>query len=429
MAQIPVAPDIPKPDDRYKADVLLIMAHPDDDTEIAPYLARLVFDEHKRVAAIYATRGDAGGNLVGMEQGRALGDVREIEARRALAALGIANVWFLREPDTPGQDVLHSLEAWQHGSTLENVVRLVRLTQPDVILTMLPDYVAGENHGDHQAAAVVAVEGFDSAADPLMFPEQLAAPREQARSGNFVEGLKPWQAKKIYFFDADGYHQFDGKGPQFRTTDLSPAKGVAYSQFRRIAWSYYATQNEFTPRQLDDLSVAPVRLVFGKSLVKSSVAGDVFEGLPCGDLPFSRPSGSAPEAHADLTLELGDPWSFYQKLWAAHDLKTLPSLVEPEAEVNAGESFWVALSIRNGTASGQQVAIRSVIPEGWKMTPADQLYRLGPNQTYPIQLALVAPTYRSPVWRELRWTSEVDGKVVGEARLNIHVVQPNLPSQ
>jgi LmbE family N-acetylglucosaminyl deacetylase len=88
----PEAPPIPKPDERYKSDVLLIVAHPDDEVEIAPYLAKAVLDEHKRVAVIYATRGSAGGNRLGMEQGAALGAVREIEARRALAALSVVNV-------------------------------------------------------------------------------------------------------------------------------------------------------------------------------------------------------------------------------------------------------------------------------------------------------------------------------------------------
>jgi len=39
---------------------------------------------------------------------------------------------------------------------LAQIVRLVRLTRPDVVLTWLPLYVAGENHADHQAASVIA---------------------------------------------------------------------------------------------------------------------------------------------------------------------------------------------------------------------------------------------------------------------------------
>ncbi len=48
------APALPSPDDRYKADLLLIVAHPDDDVVIGGYLARVALDEHKRVAVISA---------------------------------------------------------------------------------------------------------------------------------------------------------------------------------------------------------------------------------------------------------------------------------------------------------------------------------------------------------------------------------------
>src|SRR5262245_9606334 len=154
------APVLFPPDERYKADILLIVAHPDDETAISSYLARAIFDQHKRVAVIYGTRGDAGGNSVGFEQAASLGAVREIEARRALASFGVMNVWFLGGPDTPGQDVLKSLETWRHGNALEQTVRLVRLTRPEVILTWLPCYVVGENHDDHQAAGVIATEAF-----------------------------------------------------------------------------------------------------------------------------------------------------------------------------------------------------------------------------------------------------------------------------
>src|SRR6476661_4746501 len=77
------APPLVPPDERYKADILLVVAHPDDETAISSYLARAIFDQHKRVAVVYGTRGDGGGNNVGNEQAASLGVVREIEARRA----------------------------------------------------------------------------------------------------------------------------------------------------------------------------------------------------------------------------------------------------------------------------------------------------------------------------------------------------------
>jgi hypothetical protein len=72
------------PDERFKADILVIVAHPDDETEVTGYLARAIFDEHKRVAVIFGTHGDGGGDATGQEQAAALGAERGIEAVRAL---------------------------------------------------------------------------------------------------------------------------------------------------------------------------------------------------------------------------------------------------------------------------------------------------------------------------------------------------------
>src|SRR5579863_608605 len=167
------AVELREPDARYKADILLVVAHPDDEGAATAYLARAI-DEGKRVAVVYGTRGGNGGNEVGTEQASGLAAIREIEARRASATLGITNVWFLDGKDTAGQDVLVSLANWEHGAALQQLVRLVRLTRPEVVLTFLPGTFIGEDHGDHQAAGVVATEAFDLAGDPTVFPNQVA---------------------------------------------------------------------------------------------------------------------------------------------------------------------------------------------------------------------------------------------------------------
>ena len=78
----------------------------------------------------------------------------------------------------------------------------------------MPNYVVGENHEDHQAAGVLATEAFDLAANPLAFPEQVEAPRERLGIGNYGEGLRPWQPKKIYYFSDTTHFDFlHGKGP------------------------------------------------------------------------------------------------------------------------------------------------------------------------------------------------------------------------
>ena len=162
---------LPQPDERFKVDILLVVAHPDDEGAATPYLARAL-DDHKRVAVVFGTRGSSGANEAGAEQAAALGDIREIEARNALATLGITNVWFLGGKDTASQNVLQSLANWGHGTSLEQLVRLVRLTRPEVILTFLPGTFIGEDHGDHQLRrgerrSVIDLFGANPRAHPL----------------------------------------------------------------------------------------------------------------------------------------------------------------------------------------------------------------------------------------------------------------------
>ena len=52
LSGISVSQQISLPDERYKADILLVVAHPDDDTLVTSYLARAIFDQHKRVAVV-----------------------------------------------------------------------------------------------------------------------------------------------------------------------------------------------------------------------------------------------------------------------------------------------------------------------------------------------------------------------------------------
>src|SRR5579863_9295439 len=167
------------PDERMKTDILVVVAHPDDEGGVTPYLARAIYDLHKRVAVVYGTHGGSGGNSYGKERAGALADLREIEARDACARLGIKNVWFLDGKDTASQNVLNSLANWGHGENLERLVQLMRLTRPEVVITSLPGVFIGENHGDHQAAGVLATEAFDLAGNAIVFPEQVAGASPQ----------------------------------------------------------------------------------------------------------------------------------------------------------------------------------------------------------------------------------------------------------
>jgi len=421
------APEIPYSDTRHKVDVLLIVGHPDDDIEVAAYLAKVIEQQHRRVAVIYMTRGNSGGNAIGLEQSKALADVREMEARHSLASYGITNAWFLRGSDTPGGDVLHSLEVWGHGQALEEVVRLVRLTRPEIIFTWLPDYVVGENHDDHQGAAVIATEAFDLAANLLAFPEQIEAPRDRQGINNYGEGLRPWQPKKLYFFSDTIHFDFlHGKGPEYQTNDISPSRKIPYSQVAAEAWGFYKTQNDFTDAQLKEFSEMPIRLIWGKSLVGGTPTGDVFDGIKADPILYARPQGYEPPAPG-VALELGGPWAFYHAFWPAHNLEHLADLYSPEAQVGPGESLWVPLIIRNNTDSAKQVALHSTLPSGWSQKPDATLFTIAPHDSYPLQLTVTPVVLPKGTWQSLSWSAESDGHSIGVVKLRVDLESNGLP--
>src|SRR6266478_4279950 len=285
------------PDERVKTDILVVVAHPDDEGGVTPYLAQAIYDEHKRVAVIYTTRGGSGGNDYSREHGPALADIREQEARQACAKLGITNVWFLDGKDTASQNVLNSLANWGHGANLEALVRIVRLTRPEVILSWLPSVFIGENHGDHQASGVLATEAFDLAGDPVAFPAQVAGASKRLEP--YLENLTPWQPKKIYFFgDASDENQFAGKGPAYSIREVSPSQKKPYWRIALEAAKPHLTQFPAEIQMLSDLNEQqlnammsdpehawwsePMTLIFGKATVPTDPKDPIFPDMEPG---------------------------------------------------------------------------------------------------------------------------------------------------
>ena len=438
------APALLPPDDRYKADLLLIVAHPDDDVVAGGYLARIALDEHKRIAVLYCTNGDGGGNSVGNEAGASLGQMREIEARRALASLGIHNVWFLPGHDTPGQNVLRSLDSWNHGRALDDVVRIVRITRPEVILTWLPDPVVGENHDDHQASSVLAVEAFDAAGDPTIFPEQVSPPRDRTGMANLTEGLLPWQPKKLYFM-TDAFEDWgpywhdpatrspyrksivDRTGPVYETSTLSPSRHESYAQITAEHQAFYRTQEgDLGIQALESGDYSgfeyPTHPIYGKSLVGGTVTGDVFEGIAPQPIPFARVRGYQPQPLSGLSLEIGDPWRFYALFWKAHDLDHLAELIPvPEATPDADGALTLDFLACNRTAQSALIEVLPTLPAGWTSKPQYTGYPTEPGACYPIHLQLTAPPAAQSHWEQLSFAARSGSQPVGSVPVRVFV--------
>ncbi len=423
------APALPRPDDRYKADVLLMVAHPDDDTGVLNYITRASLDEGKRVAVIFTTRGNSGGNAIGMEQGKAMSDEREMEARRSLALSGITNVWFLHGTDTATQDVLHSLETLGHGEALEETVRLIRLTRPEVVLTWMPGYVVGENHGDHQASGVVATEAFDLAGDPTKFAEQMDAPRRYFDINNYGEGLHPWQPKKLYYV-SDASHQafLEHHGPKYLASDVSRTKGVPYATLNKAAWDQYATQ---TDPELDYYVHMPDYLILAKSYVRSTTEADVWDGITPGPIAYRSAPGYQPPTRSGVSLELGGPWAFYRQFQEAHGVLSVLRFVAPQAALSSYRDLWVPLLLHNDTDEARDLTLQATLPDGWTPAAKDTVYHVEAHATYPAQMFLKAPAEKAsdkdaPPQR-LRWSIAGAGGSSGEVTLAVTLEYNGVP--
>ena len=175
--------------------VVHMTAHPDDENNAA--LALYARHVGARVALVTATRGDGGQNEIGTELFDALGILRTEELLTAHRFDG-AEQYFTRAVDfgysfSPEE----TLEKWGRQEILGDFVRHIRTLRPDVIVTMSPEGTGGGQH--HQTSAVLATEAFRAAADPAQFPEQIR------------DGLRPWQALKLYR-PAGGFGGRGGRG-------------------------------------------------------------------------------------------------------------------------------------------------------------------------------------------------------------------------
>ncbi|MFE9580632.1 sugar-binding protein [Nocardia sp. NPDC006044] len=154
-------------------DVLFVGAHPDDESSNLSTFGQWRENLGWTTGVVTITRGEGGGNAVGVEEGPALGLVRESEERKATGLVGIENIYYLDKAD-----FWYTLSApltarvWDERDTLARLVRLVRRTTPHTMVVMDPRPF--NQHGGHQLSARLGIEAFRLAGDPNAFPEQIA---------------------------------------------------------------------------------------------------------------------------------------------------------------------------------------------------------------------------------------------------------------
>lgn len=124
--------------------VLMIWAHPDDETYLAGGLSAVLTEAGHRVLCVTATRGEAGGSGAAAPSRDRLAQIRAAELEEALRILGIREHHWLDYPDggCAGIDAREAAE--RIASVLDDV-------RPDTVVTFGPDGFTG--HPDHQAVS------------------------------------------------------------------------------------------------------------------------------------------------------------------------------------------------------------------------------------------------------------------------------------
>ena len=208
--------------------VLYVAAHPDDEnTRLVTYFSK---DRLYRTGYLSMTRGDGGQNLIGDEQGIALGLIRTQELLSARRIDG-GEQFFTRAYDFGfSKNPEETFTKWDKEKILSDVVWVIRKFQPDVIITRFPTTGEG-GHGHHTASAILANEAFTAAADPKRFPEQL-------------KYVQPWQAKRIVW-NSFNFNNNNTPRPELFSFDVggfNPVLGKSYGEIAAESRSQHKTQ-------------------------------------------------------------------------------------------------------------------------------------------------------------------------------------------
>jgi LmbE family N-acetylglucosaminyl deacetylase len=263
-------------------------AHPDDEDNAL--LAMLGHGQGMRTVLVTATRGDGGQNEIGPELFQSLGVLRT-EELLAVHRFDGAEQFFTRAVDFGFSfSVEESIQKWGHDEILGDYVRHIRALRPDVIVGFLCGGEGGGQH--HQASARLTVEAFRAAADRTKFPEHIK------------EGLRPWQAQRVFCTDTASFGRRAGpRTPDLLTADVTgfdPVLGRTYGELGIEARSMHKCQGTSQLLPLPGQSLNRTYRLRDSVIGQPGVApASLFEGIDTSLRGLERFGGEHPPA--DLT--------------------------------------------------------------------------------------------------------------------------------
>jgi hypothetical protein len=217
------------------------------------------------VAYLALNRGEGGQNIIGTELFEALGVIRTEELLQARRLDG-GEQFFTRTMDYGFSKTREEAAAkWGEREVLGDMVRVIRMHRPLVVYSRFSGTPA-DGHGQHQLAGYLTPLAFKAAADPAQFPEQIA------------EGIRAWQAKKLYV--GQGFRPDASAPPTTRiaTGLFDPVIGRSYAEVASEGRSQHKSQ-EMGTIELMGAQFSSLRLTQNLSAGAGRNETSLFDGL------------------------------------------------------------------------------------------------------------------------------------------------------
>lgn len=239
--------------------VLYLAAHPDD--ENTGLLSWLINDQNVETGYLSLTRGDGGQNLLGTEQGAALGLIRTHELLEARKLDG-AQQFFTRAIDFGfSKNTTDTFKQWDEDSIIADVVWVIRKFRPDVIICRFPP-TAAAGHGQHAASAVVAEKAFKLAGDKNAFPNQL-------------KYVNVWQPKRVLWntFRFGAVNTTAENQLKITVGQYDAQLGMGYGELAGLSRSLHKSQGAGTQ------SIAGIKTEYFSHVAGDPAKSTLFDGV------------------------------------------------------------------------------------------------------------------------------------------------------
>ena len=295
--------------------VLYMAAHPDD--ENTRLLAWLVNDQHIRTAYLSLTRGDGGQNILGSEQGAALGLIRTHELLEARKLDG-AEQFFTRALDFGfSKNPTETFKHWNDRVLSNDAVWVIRKYRPDVIICRFPP-TSEAGHGQHSASAIIAAKAFNETGNSEKYAEQLTH-------------YGVWQPKRLLFNAYKFGDRNTTSEDQFKMMvgQYLPSLGLGAGELAGISRSIHRSQGAGTS------SVPGVQKEYFKLVAGDSLSQSLFYGI---DITWNRVGKKEIGKHIQTILDKFD----YN-----HPDASIPELLELKKEIaKVTDDYWRELKMQ-----------------------------------------------------------------------------------